>query len=239
MKFIVLVLTLIALGLGFYHLYIIMSAKKLAKLVNTNGRYLWMNLKVIEAPAEFNSKVTTLIIDDSKVIFTGKNVVASQKELESSRTLESSIAFDCSRITNFDFQDKNNKVSGGFSKLMHKLFLDNGYQLIVEYLDENDITQKFVLSSKDMDLETFEASFADFDHKIYKNRTKKDAHDYSNFEDTNTVKIRTEDVELQTISTDTQLIDEPEELEINEETDNVPINEEIEIQEDTNTQKLD
>lgn len=170
---------ILGLAMFAYYIYIIITGKRLARLVGSKDRYIWNGLKNISDPAmPFAKKRNTLFLDHDNLVISNSHVVSILRELKQTDGLDQAIVIPFQRIVSFDYKRSVadwNPVVRTILSLWNRLIKKNDYHLSVRYLDEDRSIRQFLFKANSMDVNDFEATFADFDNQIYSGKVRYEA----------------------------------------------------------------
>lgn len=170
-KTLIYLLFLIGLLLFIYYLYMIVSGKRVAKMIGTKDRFIWNGLKNISAKgSSFAGKRNTLFLDNDNLVITDQGIHSIMRELRETQGLNRAVAIPFHRIISFDYKRSVaewNIVFRAILSLWNRLLKKNDYQIQLRYLDDNNDIQQFRFKASSMDELDFENTFADFDNQIY------------------------------------------------------------------------
>lgn len=162
-----------------YYIYIIITGKSLARLVGSKDRYIWNGLKNISDPSmPFARKRNTLFLDHDNLVVSNSHVVSILRELRRTDGLDEAIVIPFHRIVSFDYKRSVadwNAVVRFILGLWNRLIKKNDYHLSVRYLDTDRSIRQFLFKANSMDVNDFEATFADFDNQIYSGKVRYEA----------------------------------------------------------------
>lgn len=178
-KYGIYLLFFLGIALFIYYIYVIIVGKSLARLVGSKDRFIWNGLLNTSAPGmPFAKKRNTLFLDHDNLVISQRNVVSILRELRKTESLEEAIVIPFQRIVAFDYKrsvaDWNVAVRVILS-LMNRLFKKNDFILSVRYLDVDRSIKQFLFKANSMDVNDFEATFADFDNQIYSGKVRYEA----------------------------------------------------------------
>ncbi|WP_459128901.1 hypothetical protein [Guggenheimella bovis] len=180
-RILVFILLIAGFVIFFYYLYLIFIGKRLAHMVGSKDRYIWNGLKNISTGGSPLSGTTnTLFLDDSNLVISRDNLDTIYKELKNTGGLEHALAIPFQKIITFDYENQlahSNPVVKFFSAIWNRLLKKNNFILNVRYLDEERTPQSLYFKATSLDVNDFEATFADFDNKIYSGKVERGAID--------------------------------------------------------------
>lgn len=159
----------ILLLLGFIilatYLYIVLTGKRLAHLVHSKDRFIWNGLRNVTDKAS-RSKAT-IFLDDKNLVISSLSLPGIYAKLKQNN-LDEAIIIPFTDIVAFDYDSKS--LIPFLRRIINQIFKVNDYVLKISYFGDigQIVALKFKASS--MDPLDFEASFADFNGKIYGNR---------------------------------------------------------------------
>lgn len=162
-----------------YYIYIIITGKSLARLVGSKDRYIWNGLKNISDPSmPFTRKRNTLFLDHDNLVVSNSHVTSILRELRRTDGLDEAVVIPFHRIVSFDYKRSVadwNAVVRFVLGLWNRLIKKNDYHLSVRYLDSDRSIRQFLFKANSMDVNDFEATFADFDNQIYSGKVRYEA----------------------------------------------------------------
>ncbi|NLY73570.1 MAG: hypothetical protein GX079_07775 [Tissierellia bacterium] len=144
-----------------YYLYLIFIGKSLARLVGSKDRFIWNGLKNITDKASRGR--VTLFLDDTHLIISRLSLPATYSRIKSD-SLDQGVAIAFGNIVEFDYVKKGLPI---ISPLINSILKINNFNLNLSYYDDNGQINKMTFKASSMDPQDFEASFADFNNKIY------------------------------------------------------------------------
>ena len=169
----------LGLAMFAYYIFIIATGKRLARLVGSKDRYIWNGLKNISDPAmPFAKKNNTLFLDHDNLVVSNSHVVSILNELRRTDGLDEAVVIPFHRIVSFDYKRSVadwNAVIRVILGLWNRLIKKNDYHLSVRYLDADRTIRQFLFKANSMDVNDFEATFADFDNQIYSGKVRYEA----------------------------------------------------------------
>lgn len=169
----------LGLAMFAYYIFIIATGKRLARLVGSKDRYIWNGLKNISDPAmPFAKKNNTLFLDHDNLVVSNSHVVSILNELRRTDGLDQAVVIPFHRIVSFDYKRSVadwNAVIRVILGLWNRLIKKNDYHLSVRYLDTDRTIRQFLFKANSMDVNDFEATFADFDNQIYSGKVRYEA----------------------------------------------------------------
>ncbi len=171
MKFLLIVLTIVAFVLMLFYLYIAFVGKMISTKTKTSDRFIWTSLKLKKTNDEnANFKSATIFLDEKNLYITKHNIFQINSLLAKKKYSEF-ITIPLNSISKFEYTNVHKNVGSKLIvALFNKLFIRNSFVLEIEYLNEYGQDLSYELVSGNLRSEDFEAIYIDIDHKIYKSR---------------------------------------------------------------------
>lgn len=146
----------------FYYIYLVFVGKRLARLMNSKDRFIWNGLRNITDRASRGR--ATIFLDEKQLIISSLSLPSIYSKLKRG-SLDEGLTIAFTDIAAFDYSSRSRIPF--LRRIINYIFRINDYSLMISYIDDlRQITPlKFKTSS--MDPLDFEATFADFNSKIY------------------------------------------------------------------------
>ncbi|HZK09490.1 MAG TPA: hypothetical protein VFD08_00340 [Clostridia bacterium] len=155
-------LLFIGFVLLFYYIFLVITGKRLAKLVNSKDRFIWNGLRNITDKSSRGR--ATMFLDESQLVISSLGLTQIYSKLQQGSLDDGfSIPFTDIAVFDYSFQSKVPFLR----RIINQIFKINNYTLKISYFDDlgQIVPLKFKASS--LDPLDFEATFADFNNKIY------------------------------------------------------------------------
>ncbi len=171
MKYLLIVLTIIAFLLMLFYLFIAFIGKMISNKTKTSDRFIWTSLKLVETNDEnADFKSATLFLDKNNLYITKYNIFQINNLLNNNNYQEF-IRVPLNSISKFEYSNVHQNTGAKFFvAIFNKLFIRNSFVLQIEYLNSFGKKLYYDLKSGNLRSEDFEAIFIDIDHQIYKSR---------------------------------------------------------------------
>ncbi|NLY35891.1 MAG: hypothetical protein GX046_01510 [Tissierellia bacterium] len=149
----------------FYYLYLILIGKRLARLIKSKDRFIWNGLRNITDRASRGR--ATIFLDDNQIVISSLGLPNTYSKMRQGAFAEG-LALDFTDIAAFDYVSRS-KIPF-LRRIINYIFKVNDYMLKISYFDDLGQIIPLQFKATSMDPLDFEASFADFNNKIYGNK---------------------------------------------------------------------